>query len=89
VARVGKSSHHLLIVAGPGAGKSLLFLSRAPHWLALDGERRAYVATTKFAAVKANMVRKLSTEIGVIYPLVFPHVSWRDDRSLNNLSTRR
>ena len=35
----------LLIVAGPGSGKSYLFLARIRHWLAVDGASRVYVSS--------------------------------------------
>ena len=45
----------LLIVAGPGAGKSHLFISRIEHWLSRGDSRAIYVAT---------FVRKLIRDLG-------------------------
>jgi superfamily I DNA/RNA helicase len=35
----------LLVVAGPGAGKSSLFISRIKYWLALEQDSRVYLTT--------------------------------------------
>ena len=49
------ASSRILIVAGPGSGKSHLFLSRIAHWLPLHPGERVYVAT---------FVRKLVKDLG-------------------------
>ena len=36
---------HLLIVAGPGSGKSTLFLARIKHWLPVSTDSRIYVSS--------------------------------------------
>jgi predicted NACHT family NTPase len=39
------AAERLLVVAGPGAGKTFLFLARIDHWLAQDASRSIYVTT--------------------------------------------
>jgi superfamily I DNA/RNA helicase len=39
------ASKRILIVAGPGSGKSFLFLLRIRYWLQLDGEAAIYVSS--------------------------------------------
>ncbi len=51
-------ARQVLIVAGPGAGKSHLFMARIRHWLPLDPEALIYVST--FAR---NLVMDLESEI--------------------------
>src|SRR4051794_22079911 len=41
----GHDATHLLVVAGPGAGKSFLFLDRIRHWLANHESPSIYVAS--------------------------------------------
>lgn len=43
VAQIG--AERVLVVAGPGSGKSYLFLSRIEHWMQGLGNRRIYVST--------------------------------------------
>lgn len=47
-------AQRMLVVAGPGAGKSYLFLERIKHWLSMDKDALVYVA---------SFVRKLVTDL--------------------------
>jgi hypothetical protein len=51
----GSSSSRLLVVAGPGSGKTHLFLARMAFWLPQDESRRVYVAT--FVCKLVNDIR--------------------------------
>jgi superfamily I DNA/RNA helicase len=58
-------AERLLIVAGPGAGKSHLFLARIVHWLDKDAEATIYVATFVRKLVKdleGDLNHKLTPE---------------------------
>src|SRR5690242_517625 len=55
----------LLVVAGPGAGKSHLFISRIEHWLARSDGKSVYVATFVRKLIndlKADIRSRLSEE---------------------------
>lgn len=39
------SASRILVVAGPGSGKSFIFLSRIRHWLASDSKAKVYVSS--------------------------------------------
>jgi superfamily I DNA/RNA helicase len=55
----------LLIVAGPGAGKSHLFISRIEHWISTAGGDQVYVATFVRKLIndlKADVEKRLSED---------------------------
>ena len=59
------SASHLLIVAGPGSGKSFLFLERIQHWLPRHPEAAIYVSSFVRKLVKdlqADIDTKLSSQ---------------------------
>ncbi len=56
-------SERILIVAGPGAGKSFLFLARIEFWLAHDGESRVYVSS-----FVRKLVRDLQSDVDTRIP---------------------
>jgi hypothetical protein len=59
------SARRLLIVAGPGSGKSFLFLSRIQYWLPLDPDASVYVSSFVRKLVKdlqADVEQKLSED---------------------------
>lgn len=53
---------HLLVVAGPGAGKSFLFLDRIRHWIAKHETPSIYVASFVRKLV-ADLESEIATEI--------------------------
>ena len=70
----GSSSSRLLVVAGPGSGKTHLFLARMAFWLPQDESRRVYVAT---------FVRKLVNDLRAEVQAKLPD----DQRSRVTVST--
>lgn len=58
----GHDATHLLVVAGPGAGKSFLFLDRIRHWLAEHESPSIYVASFVRKLV-ADLETEIATEI--------------------------
>ena len=59
------TADRLLIVAGPGSGKSFLFLSRIQHWLPRDAEATVYVSSFVRKLVKdlqAEVEQQLSED---------------------------
>lgn len=58
----GHDATHLLVVAGPGAGKSFLFLDRIRHWLAEHESPSIYVASFVRKLV-ADLENEIATEL--------------------------
>ena len=57
-------ARRLLIVAGPGSGKSVLFLDRIRYWLAQDASARIYVSTfVRKLVLACKLVNRMQTDL--------------------------
>ena len=58
-----RTARRILVVAGPGAGKSFLFLRRIRHWLESDGKAKVYVSSFVRKLVK-DLQNDVATKLG-------------------------